>query len=180
MAIHKEHKVYVAELIFGQLLTSDNYDDTEARVTGGRNGFGAKLTNIFSSHFEVECADSKRKQSVSRGLRCYVCMRHRKWSPLRIAHTKLLPHTSSFGCLRRYSVVVLCLCLFHLGTSSESWALVSFLSLGSFILCVFPCLLLPACLYLCFTLILSLFSCGSLSGCLRLSMSLLLVVVFLM
>ncbi|CDJ28965.1 LOW QUALITY PROTEIN: DNA topoisomerase II, related [Eimeria mitis] len=64
VAIHKEHKVYVAELIFGQLLTSDNYDDTEARVTGGRNGFGAKLTNIFSSYFEVECADSKRKQKI--------------------------------------------------------------------------------------------------------------------
>ncbi|CDJ51722.1 DNA topoisomerase II, putative [Eimeria brunetti] len=64
VAIHKEHKVYVAELIFGQLLTSDNYDDTEARVTGGRNGFGAKLTNIFSTYFEVECADSKRKQKI--------------------------------------------------------------------------------------------------------------------
>ncbi|KAL8429528.1 hypothetical protein ACSSS7_006540 [Eimeria intestinalis] len=64
VAIHKEHQVYVAELIFGQLLTSDNYDDTEARVTGGRNGFGAKLTNIFSTYFEVECADSRRKQKI--------------------------------------------------------------------------------------------------------------------
>ncbi|CDJ41830.1 DNA topoisomerase II, putative [Eimeria tenella] len=64
VAIHKEHKVYVAELIFGQLLTSDNYDDTEARVTGGRNGFGAKLTNIFSTYFEVECADSKRNKKI--------------------------------------------------------------------------------------------------------------------
>ncbi|KAL8274060.1 hypothetical protein Esti_001902 [Eimeria stiedai] len=64
VVIHKEHQVYVAELIFGQLLTSDNYDDTEARVTGGRNGFGAKLTNIFSTYFEVECADSRRKQKI--------------------------------------------------------------------------------------------------------------------
>lgn len=52
--IHREHKVYVPELIFGHLLTSDNYDDSDARVTGGRNGFGAKLTNIFSSLFSVE------------------------------------------------------------------------------------------------------------------------------
>mmetsp|Transcript_149615 Transcript_149615/g.363390 ORF Transcript_149615/g.363390 Transcript_149615/m.363390 type:complete len:1277 (-) Transcript_149615:203-4033(-) len=54
--IHKEHKVYVPELVFGHLLTSDNYDDSEKKVTGGRNGFGAKLTNIFSNRFVVETA----------------------------------------------------------------------------------------------------------------------------
>ena len=42
--IHKEHKMYVPEMIFGHLLTSDNYDDSEERITGGRNGYGAKLT----------------------------------------------------------------------------------------------------------------------------------------
>jgi len=52
--IHKEHKVYVPELVFGHLLTSDNYDDSEKKVTGGRNGFGAKLTNIFSNKFIVQ------------------------------------------------------------------------------------------------------------------------------
>ncbi|CBZ55157.1 hypothetical protein NCLIV_055820 [Neospora caninum Liverpool] len=62
VAIHQEHKVYVPEMIFGQLLTSDNYDDSECRVTGGRNGYGAKLTNIFSSEFTVECADGERKK----------------------------------------------------------------------------------------------------------------------
>jgi DNA topoisomerase II len=30
-------------------------------VTGGRNGFGAKLANIFSTEFIVETADSKSK-----------------------------------------------------------------------------------------------------------------------
>eukprot|EP00401_Gymnodinium_catenatum_P071523 CAMPEP_0117485866 /NCGR_PEP_ID=MMETSP0784-20121206/15183_1 /TAXON_ID=39447 /ORGANISM="" /LENGTH=1224 /DNA_ID=CAMNT_0005280461 /DNA_START=53 /DNA_END=3727 /DNA_ORIENTATION=- len=54
--VHKEHKVFVPELVFGHLLTSDNYDDTEKKVTGGRNGFGAKLTNIFSTRFIVETA----------------------------------------------------------------------------------------------------------------------------
>lgn len=54
--IHKEHKVYVPEMVFGHLLTSDNYDDSEKKVTGGRNGFGAKLTNIFSTRFIVETA----------------------------------------------------------------------------------------------------------------------------
>merc|ERR1719382_1206328 len=56
--IHKEHKCYVPELIFGQLLTSDNYNDSERKVTGGRNGYGAKLTNIFSTKFVLETADS--------------------------------------------------------------------------------------------------------------------------
>lgn len=58
--VHQEHKIYVPELIFGELLTSTNYDDTEKRVTGGRNGYGAKLTNIFSSKFVVETVDSER------------------------------------------------------------------------------------------------------------------------
>jgi DNA topoisomerase-2 len=61
IAIHSEHKIYVPELIFGKLLTSTNYDDTEQRTTGGRNGYGAKLTNIFSSKFVVETLDFSRK-----------------------------------------------------------------------------------------------------------------------
>ncbi|XP_077062065.1 DNA topoisomerase 2-alpha [Siphateles boraxobius] len=59
---HKVEKVYVPALIFGQLLTSSNYDDEEKKVTGGRNGYGAKLCNIFSTKFTVEtaCRESKR------------------------------------------------------------------------------------------------------------------------
>ena len=49
ITIHKEHKIYVPELILGNLLTSSNYDDTEKKTTGGRNGFGAKLANVFST-----------------------------------------------------------------------------------------------------------------------------------
>lgn len=62
--MHKVHKVYVAELIFGHLLTSSNYDDTIKKVTGGRNGFGAKLTNIFSKEFIVETVDKKAKKKL--------------------------------------------------------------------------------------------------------------------
>ena len=58
---HKEHKIYVPEMIFGHLLTGENYDDTEERVVGGRNGYGAKLTNIYSKRFIVETADGKNK-----------------------------------------------------------------------------------------------------------------------
>lgn len=59
---HKEHQMYVPEMVFGHLLTSDNYDDSEKKVTGGRNGYGAKLTNIFSTKFEIECGDSERRK----------------------------------------------------------------------------------------------------------------------
>eukprot|EP00257_Ricinus_communis_P025444 XP_025012858.1 DNA topoisomerase 2 [Ricinus communis] len=60
--IHKEEGVYVPELIFGHLLTSSNYDDTVKKTTGGRNGYGAKLTNIFSTEFVIETADGKRQK----------------------------------------------------------------------------------------------------------------------
>ncbi|KAK9768521.1 DNA topoisomerase 2 [Basidiobolus ranarum] len=52
--MHTKEKVYIPELIFGHLLTSSNYDDHEKKVTGGRNGYGAKLCNIYSSQFIVE------------------------------------------------------------------------------------------------------------------------------
>jgi DNA topoisomerase-2 len=58
---HAKEKVYIPELVFGHLLTSSNYDDDVKKVTGGRNGFGAKLTNIFSKKFTVTTADTKRK-----------------------------------------------------------------------------------------------------------------------
>lgn len=54
---HKEHHVYVPELIFGHLLTGSNFDDKKKKTTGGRNGYGAKLANIFSTRFVVETAD---------------------------------------------------------------------------------------------------------------------------
>ncbi|PSS09980.1 DNA topoisomerase [Actinidia chinensis var. chinensis] len=60
--IHQEEGVYVPEMIFGHLLTSSNYDDTEKKTTGGRNGYGAKLTNIFSTEFVIETADGRRQK----------------------------------------------------------------------------------------------------------------------
>lgn len=54
---HKVQDVYVPTLIFGHLLTGSNFDDDEKKTTGGRNGYGAKLANIFSTRFEVDCAD---------------------------------------------------------------------------------------------------------------------------
>ena len=45
----------------GHLLTGSNFDDSVGKVTGGRNGYGAKLANIFSSSFTVETCDTRHK-----------------------------------------------------------------------------------------------------------------------
>nr|CAD7193744.1 unnamed protein product [Timema douglasi] len=60
---HKDEKMYVPTMIFGHLLTSSNYNDEEEKVTGGRNGYGAKLCNIFSTKFTVETASKEYKRS---------------------------------------------------------------------------------------------------------------------
>ena len=60
--IHSKEKIYIPEMIFGHLLTGSNYDDDQAKITGGRNGYGAKLCNIFSTEFTVETADARQKK----------------------------------------------------------------------------------------------------------------------
>ena len=58
---HKDFKKYVPEMIFGHLRTSSNYEET-GKIVGGKNGFGAKLTNIFSKEFTIETVDSDEKK----------------------------------------------------------------------------------------------------------------------
>ncbi len=53
--------MYNPELIFAHLLTGENYDDDQDRVVGGRNGLGAKLVNVFSKKFIIDCCDGKNK-----------------------------------------------------------------------------------------------------------------------
>lgn len=49
-------------MIFGNLLTSSNYKSgDEKRIVGGKNGYGAKLTNIYSKKFIVETVHNKKK-----------------------------------------------------------------------------------------------------------------------
>ncbi|KAJ7451128.1 DNA topoisomerase II [Mycena latifolia] len=60
--IHSTENVYIPELIFGHLLAGSNFDDDEKKLTGGRNGYGAKLANIYSHEFTVETADKKSSQ----------------------------------------------------------------------------------------------------------------------
>lgn len=54
----KDTNIYIPEMLFGQLLTSSNYDDTEQRYTSGKNGVGVSITNIFSKEFSIECCDT--------------------------------------------------------------------------------------------------------------------------
>ena len=48
---------YNHTMIFGQLMTSSNYDDEEERLVSGRNGIGIKATNIYSKFFQVRGFD---------------------------------------------------------------------------------------------------------------------------
>eukprot|EP00201_Polytomella_parva_P007132 CAMPEP_0175084448 /NCGR_PEP_ID=MMETSP0052_2-20121109/28066_1 /TAXON_ID=51329 ORGANISM="Polytomella parva, Strain SAG 63-3" /NCGR_SAMPLE_ID=MMETSP0052_2 /ASSEMBLY_ACC=CAM_ASM_000194 /LENGTH=1591 /DNA_ID=CAMNT_0016356255 /DNA_START=27 /DNA_END=4799 /DNA_ORIENTATION=- len=57
---HETHKLYVPEMIFGHLRSSSNYNDNKTRLTGGRNGYGAKITNILSTEFIIETCDGSK------------------------------------------------------------------------------------------------------------------------
>ena len=57
VVVHKDHGKYVPEVIFGNLMSGSNYDDTEDRIGAGTNGYGSKLTNVFSKVFTVTTCD---------------------------------------------------------------------------------------------------------------------------
>ena len=50
----------IVMIIFWKLLSSKNYNKNEDKIVGGKNGYGAKLTNIFSTYFKVETVDHTR------------------------------------------------------------------------------------------------------------------------
>ena len=60
--IHSGENIYLPELIFGNLLTSSNYNKDEKKITGGKNGYGAELTNIYSTEFTIETMDRINKK----------------------------------------------------------------------------------------------------------------------
>ena len=86
--IHSKEKIYIPELIFGHLLTSTNYDDNKKKHVGGKNGYGAKLTNIYSVEFHIETADGKNKYSQT-----FYDNMSRKDNP-NIVKSKIKPYTS--------------------------------------------------------------------------------------
>jgi DNA topoisomerase-2 len=58
--IHKDYNQYVPEVIFGNLMSGSNYDDSDERTVAGLNGLGAKLTNVFSQEFIISSCDGKK------------------------------------------------------------------------------------------------------------------------
>jgi DNA topoisomerase-2 len=58
---HPEYGVYIPQLIFGELLTSTNYDKEEKKLVGGKNGYGVKLVNIFAKKLQLTIVDAKRE-----------------------------------------------------------------------------------------------------------------------
>ena len=56
---HSVYKQRIVTFLFFDLMSSVNYDDDETRFVGGRNGFGAKLTGLFSSKMIVQTCNGR-------------------------------------------------------------------------------------------------------------------------
>lgn len=74
VVIHKKTDLYVPQMILARLLTSTNYGKDEdgnkvEKITGGKNGYGAKLANIFSEWFKIETVDAYRKKKYTQHCR---------------------------------------------------------------------------------------------------------------
>ena len=69
--MHSEYNQYIPEVIFGNLMSGSNYDDSEERTVAGLNGLGSKLTNVFSKEFIVSTCDGKNSffQKFSNNMR---------------------------------------------------------------------------------------------------------------
>jgi len=98
VVIHKEHNQYVPEVIFGNLMSGVNYDDSEDRIVAGTNGLGAKLTIIFSKQFNLITCDGKNifSQVYSNNMRDRTVPVVKK-SKVNHTHVKYIPDYEKFG-----------------------------------------------------------------------------------
>jgi len=98
VVIHKEHDQYVPEVIFGNLMSGSNYDDSDERTVAGLNGLGAKLTNVFSTEFTISTCDGKNHfiQTFSNNMRDRSNPVVKK-SKLNHTEIKYKPDLSQFG-----------------------------------------------------------------------------------
>ena len=101
----KKHSDYgnkwVPELIFGELLTSTNYDKGEEKIWGGKNGYGSKLANIFSTQFTIETVDHYSKKIYTQTFRNNMTQRDepivKAYSKLPYTQITFIPDYKKFG-----------------------------------------------------------------------------------
>ena len=55
--MHADHNIHSIEMLFGHLNSSENY--RKNKTTGGKNGYGIKLANIFSHELTVSTMDRR-------------------------------------------------------------------------------------------------------------------------
>ena len=85
----KGNPLWIPSMIFGELLTSGNYKTDEKKIVGGKNGYGAKLTNIFSKEFEIKTVDHIRKKKFIQKFSENMKIKHKP----KISNTEVEPYT---------------------------------------------------------------------------------------
>lgn len=63
IVIHKEENVYLPEFLFGNLLSSSHFDK-KGKTVGGKNGYGAKLANIYSRLLKIRAVGYDRLNDI--------------------------------------------------------------------------------------------------------------------
>lgn len=95
---HTEHNEWIPEMIFSNLKSGSNFDDTEERSWAGTNGVGSTLTNIYSLEFIISTCDGKNHfyQTYKNNMRDRVEATIKK---SKVAHTEITfkPDFEKFG-----------------------------------------------------------------------------------
>jgi DNA topoisomerase-2 len=95
---HTEHNEWIPEMIFSNLKSGSNFDDTEERSWAGTNGVGSTLTNIYSLEFTISTCDGKNHffQTYKNNMRDRVDATIKK---SKVAHTEITfkPDFEKFG-----------------------------------------------------------------------------------
>lgn len=56
---HKEHDVWIPEMLFSETKAGSNFDELDERTWSGTNGIGSVCVNIFSKEFIISTCDGK-------------------------------------------------------------------------------------------------------------------------
>lgn len=69
-SIHEKSGLPTPQVVFGNLRAGSNFNKKEGvkATTGGRNGYGAKLTNVFSDEFCIDILDMNQVQTKGKAV----------------------------------------------------------------------------------------------------------------